>query len=285
MAERKESEKEHSGERRYSGFDAPTIGTVLPKGTKIRHNPDGTVTLIPPENNDKADQDSEYDTDEEGGEKLTAEALVEWLLTLYPDRTYPSVTGCPFYSELSAMAKERGMTAGAYLNSLGFNKKLKGPSEEQILDRLRELYPSGEYSSVGDIKKRDPELHKHLSVISKDKMQTVMRYLSRHEFRKAAVKMHTNRLDRPWDRHTPRRLYYEYELTYEQLASLFDCSKQSVSIQISSRKDNGNDSGWETALNEQELLDAGHVIASGETFSADELRTVMILTGRMDRSI
>ena len=32
-----------------SGFAAPVIGTVYPKGTKIIRNKDGTVTIVPPE--------------------------------------------------------------------------------------------------------------------------------------------------------------------------------------------------------------------------------------------
>ena len=34
------------------GFAAPAIGEVLPKGTKIIKNPDGTVTLVPPDKED-----------------------------------------------------------------------------------------------------------------------------------------------------------------------------------------------------------------------------------------
>ncbi len=35
-------------ELRGSGFDCPAIGTVHPKGTKIKRNPNGTITLILP---------------------------------------------------------------------------------------------------------------------------------------------------------------------------------------------------------------------------------------------
>ena len=35
-------------EKKKSGFDAPAIGTLLPKGTTFRKNPDGTVTPVPP---------------------------------------------------------------------------------------------------------------------------------------------------------------------------------------------------------------------------------------------
>ena len=31
-----------------SGFDAPTIGTIHPKKSKIVKNPDGTITIVPP---------------------------------------------------------------------------------------------------------------------------------------------------------------------------------------------------------------------------------------------
>lgn len=34
--------------KRKSGFDVPTYGTMYPKGTKIKKNPDGTITLIEP---------------------------------------------------------------------------------------------------------------------------------------------------------------------------------------------------------------------------------------------
>ena len=37
-----------AGKRKNSGFDAPTYGTMSPKGTKIKKNPDGTITLIEP---------------------------------------------------------------------------------------------------------------------------------------------------------------------------------------------------------------------------------------------
>lgn len=36
-------------ERRHCGFEAPVIGTLLPKGTKWKQNPDGTSTPIYPE--------------------------------------------------------------------------------------------------------------------------------------------------------------------------------------------------------------------------------------------
>lgn len=33
-------------DQRKSGFDAPTIGVVLPKDAVIKRNPDGTLTVI-----------------------------------------------------------------------------------------------------------------------------------------------------------------------------------------------------------------------------------------------
>lgn len=35
-------------ERRHCGFEAPVYGTLLPKGTKLKKNPDGTVSPIYP---------------------------------------------------------------------------------------------------------------------------------------------------------------------------------------------------------------------------------------------
>ena len=34
--------------KKKSGFDAPTIGTIHPNGSKIIKNPDGTITIVPP---------------------------------------------------------------------------------------------------------------------------------------------------------------------------------------------------------------------------------------------
>lgn len=36
-----------------SGFSGPTIGTKHPKGTTIRKNADGTITLVPPKSGNK----------------------------------------------------------------------------------------------------------------------------------------------------------------------------------------------------------------------------------------
>lgn len=36
--------------KRHSGFEAPAIGTLLPKGTTWKKNPDGTFTPIYPKN-------------------------------------------------------------------------------------------------------------------------------------------------------------------------------------------------------------------------------------------
>ena len=36
------------GRPAHSGFEAPVIGELHPKGTTIKHNPDGTITLVPP---------------------------------------------------------------------------------------------------------------------------------------------------------------------------------------------------------------------------------------------
>ena len=41
---------------KHSGFEAPTIGHVLPDGTKFKKNPDGTLTPIyPKKQTDKKD--------------------------------------------------------------------------------------------------------------------------------------------------------------------------------------------------------------------------------------
>lgn len=32
----------------HSGFEAPTIGEVMPKGTRIKKNPDGTISYVLP---------------------------------------------------------------------------------------------------------------------------------------------------------------------------------------------------------------------------------------------
>lgn len=37
---------------RHSGFETPTYGTVHAKGTKVRKNKDGTVTIIEPKKKD-----------------------------------------------------------------------------------------------------------------------------------------------------------------------------------------------------------------------------------------
>lgn len=42
--------------KRNSGFDAPTIGKVVPKGTKWKKNPDGTVSPIYPKDKPKKDK-------------------------------------------------------------------------------------------------------------------------------------------------------------------------------------------------------------------------------------
>ena len=39
--------------RKKSGFDAPTYGKLYAKGTKIKKNPDGTVTLVEPDEKKK----------------------------------------------------------------------------------------------------------------------------------------------------------------------------------------------------------------------------------------
>ena len=36
-----------------SGYNAPTIGEVHPKGSKIKQNPDGTITIVPPKKQGK----------------------------------------------------------------------------------------------------------------------------------------------------------------------------------------------------------------------------------------
>ncbi|MBQ7372878.1 MAG: hypothetical protein IJW67_13550 [Blautia sp.] len=36
-------------EKKHSGFDAPTYGELLPKGTKIIHNPNGTISHVFPD--------------------------------------------------------------------------------------------------------------------------------------------------------------------------------------------------------------------------------------------
>lgn len=34
--------------KKGTGFAAPAIGEIAPKGTTIKRNPDGTITLVPP---------------------------------------------------------------------------------------------------------------------------------------------------------------------------------------------------------------------------------------------
>ena len=35
--------------KRGSGFDAPVIGEIAPEGSVIRKNPDGTISILPPQ--------------------------------------------------------------------------------------------------------------------------------------------------------------------------------------------------------------------------------------------
>ena len=36
------------GRPAHSGFEAPAIGELQPRGTTIKRNADGTITLVPP---------------------------------------------------------------------------------------------------------------------------------------------------------------------------------------------------------------------------------------------
>ena len=67
-------------ENKKSGFDAPAIGTVYPKGTSVRKNPDGTVELVPPERMGAAERQlvTEYIRKKYG-------AKPEYLWKRYPD--------------------------------------------------------------------------------------------------------------------------------------------------------------------------------------------------------
>lgn len=40
--------KKTSNTKKHSGFEAPTIGTVYPKGTTFKKNPDGTMSPVFP---------------------------------------------------------------------------------------------------------------------------------------------------------------------------------------------------------------------------------------------
>ncbi len=39
-------------EKKKSGFNAPAIGTVEPRGTTIKRNPDGTISYVYPKKKD-----------------------------------------------------------------------------------------------------------------------------------------------------------------------------------------------------------------------------------------
>ena len=45
--------KENGNTPLHSGFEAPVIGTTLPRGTTYINNPDGTITLVFPEEEGK----------------------------------------------------------------------------------------------------------------------------------------------------------------------------------------------------------------------------------------
>ena len=216
---------------------------------------------------------------------MSENEIISQLSILYPDRTFSSISDCPLYHELSVLAKEKNMTVISYLVSLGFSKKGDLWTEQKILNRLHEIYPSSEYPTVMDIRERDPDFYKYLYKNAKANGITVMAFLDSHGFRKTGGEIHTNRLDQPWDKHTLKRLYYEYDVTFEQLATLFGCSKQTISIQINNKKDKRNTGGWEKALSAEEYFDTAEVIAKGESLSSDPLRTIMILIGRRNRDI
>ena len=38
--------------KKSSGFEAPTIGTIHPDGSKIRHLPNGRIEIVPPDKKD-----------------------------------------------------------------------------------------------------------------------------------------------------------------------------------------------------------------------------------------
>ena len=44
-------------QKKHSGFEAPVYGTVIPKGTRWKKNPDGTSTPIYPKKKDEKSED------------------------------------------------------------------------------------------------------------------------------------------------------------------------------------------------------------------------------------
>ena len=44
-----EDKKSYMDKKKHSGFDVPTYGKLLPEGTKIIRNPDGTISHVYPE--------------------------------------------------------------------------------------------------------------------------------------------------------------------------------------------------------------------------------------------
>ena len=171
------------------------------------------------------------------------------------------------------------------LEELGFVRRKSVLTEQEIVENLQEIYPAGEYPQVSEIKEQNPELYKAITTFSKSTGETVMHFLSRYGFRKAAPKIHSNSLEQPWDRKTLKRLYYEYDVTFEQLASIFGCSKQTISLNINNKKDTVNTGGWISPLTNEEFSDAEHVIREGETMSSNEYRSILVLSGRRDRRI
>ena len=285
MADDKRTDKERAGTRRYSGFDAPVYGMPAPEGSVIRHNPDGTVSVIPPEN--ASGILSDRSARSRRSDKLSEEELKTRLLQMFPDGYYDKIGQISFldkelWKSVSSAAYAKDIKPAELLRMLGFERRKNIWTAEKILERLNELYPSGKYPSAGSIGASDPELYKHLSAVSKEGNETVTQFLARHGFRKSLPEMHTNRLDQPWDRQTLKRLYYEYDVTFEQFAELFGCSKQTISNHMKSRNDNGNDGGWEAPLSEEEYSDAAEAIMNGEIRMVDSFRTVLVLNGRRD---
>lgn len=80
MAQEKQNNREK--ERMHCGFEAPVIGTVLPKGTTWINNPDGTITPILPVD---ADKEAAETADEINAARRFADQPGQWIDTTPED--------------------------------------------------------------------------------------------------------------------------------------------------------------------------------------------------------
>lgn len=152
----------------------------------------------------------------------------------YPDGNVVklSKTNNALYREIHERIKDTEYNLTTYLEALGYSHKRRKHSSETILQRLNELYPDKNINGISSLQKKHQNLYIQIRTFASEENQTPTEFLIANGFKiysKSRTKI-------KYDVDALKKLKYEFNCNFSELARFLEVSKQNLDGKLSVKR-------------------------------------------------